>query len=170
MGELMSTKFSLLALLVLTCLIVSPKSTAPQASAPEGFEIWTPTALADAAKALGPKAAADPHHVAVKQFTAYGNDYFLLSHREAEGVVEWHETEADVFVVQSGNATLVVGGTQVGGETVSPHEKRGGTIEGGVRQKLAPGDIVRIPPRAPHQLLLESGQQFNYFVIKIKGY
>jgi len=63
-----------------------------------------------------------------------------------------------------------VGGTLLNGETVSPHEKRNGTIQGGVRKKLGARDVVRIPPRVPHQVLLEGAHEFNYFVIKIKGY
>jgi mannose-6-phosphate isomerase-like protein (cupin superfamily) len=72
--------------------------------------------------------------------------------------------------VQSGSATLVVGGTLVGAENTEPHEKRNGTIEGGVRQKLSAGDVVRIPPKVPHQLLLDGSPEFTYFVVKIKGY
>ena len=72
--------------------------------------------------------------------------------------------------MQSGSATLVVGGIMVGGETVEPHEKRNGTIEGGIRRKLSAGDIVRIPARMPHQLLLDGSRGFTYFVIKVKGY
>jgi len=72
--------------------------------------------------------------------------------------------------VQSGTATLLVGGTYVNGETVAPHEKRNGTIQGGVRQKLAAGDVVRIPAKVPHQVLLDSGHDFTYLVVKAKGY
>ena len=100
----------------------------------------------------------------------FPNDSALLVHREADGPPEWHETQADIFFVQSGAATLLVGGTLLNGETVSPHEKRNGTIQGGVRRKLAAGDVVRIPPHVPHQVLLEGSHEFNYFVIKIKGY
>jgi mannose-6-phosphate isomerase-like protein (cupin superfamily) len=108
--------------------------------------------------------------LAVKQLSDYPNEAFLLAHREADGVPEWHETQADVFFVQSGSATLVVGGTLLNGETVAPHEKRNGTIQGGVRQKLAAGDMVRIPARVPHQLLLDGAHEFTYFVVKVKGY
>jgi mannose-6-phosphate isomerase-like protein (cupin superfamily) len=84
--------------------------------------------------------------------------------------VEWHETQADVFFVQSGTATLLLGGRLVNGETVAPHEKRNGSIFGGVRRKISAGDIVRIPPRVPHQLLLDGSAEFNYLVVKVKGY
>lgn len=36
--------------------------------------------------------------------------------------------------------------------------------------KLSAGDIVRVPPKAPHQLLLDNVKNFTYFVIKVKGY
>jgi translation initiation factor IF-1 len=75
-----------------------------------------------------------------------------------------------VFVVQSGSATLIVGGTMVGAETTEPHEKRNGTIQGGIRRRLSAGDVVRIAPKTPHQLLLDGAHEFTYFVIKVKGY
>jgi quercetin dioxygenase-like cupin family protein len=58
----------------------------------------------------------------------------------------------------------------VGGETVEPQEKRNGTIEDGIRRKLSAGDIIRIPARVPHQILLDGSQGFTYLVIKVKGY
>ena len=137
---------------------------------PQGFEHWTLANLQHAAQALGAEAATDPHHFAVKQLSDFPSEAFLLVHREADGQVEWHETQVDVFFVESGSATLVVGGTLVNGETVAPHEKRNGTIQGGTRQKLSAGDVVRIPARVPHQLVLDGAHEFNYFVIKMKGY
>jgi len=102
-------------------------------------------------QSLNEQAATDPHHVAVKQLSDFPNELFLLGRRDADGQVEWHETQADVFVVQSGSATLLVGGTMVNGETVSPMKSGMASIQGGVRQKLSPGDIVHIPARVPHQ-------------------
>jgi mannose-6-phosphate isomerase-like protein (cupin superfamily) len=103
----------------------------------------------------------------VELLADFPNDSAMLVHRESDGPPEWHETQVDV---QSGSATLVVGGTLVNGETVGPHEKRNGTIQGGMRRKLSAGDVVRIPAGVPHQLLLEGSPEFNYFVIRIKGY
>ena len=137
---------------------------------PAGFEHWSPGVFENISRALSSQVAADPHHVAVKQLSDYPNELFLLAHREADGQPEWHETQADVFFVQSGSATLLVGGTLLNGETVAPHEKRNGTIQGGVRQKLSAGDVVRIPARVPHQLVLDGAREFTYLVIKVKGY
>ncbi len=155
---------------LLSFLAIPLLSTGGQESAPAGFEHWSAASLKQIGQSLNEQAATDPHHVAVKQLSDFPNELFLLGRREADGQVEWHETQADVFVVQSGSATLLVGGTMVNGETVSPNEKRNGSIQGGVRQKLSPGDIVHIPARVPHQLLLDGSHEFTYFVIKVKGY
>jgi mannose-6-phosphate isomerase-like protein (cupin superfamily) len=158
-------KLCLLSAIVVPWLVLTA-----QEAVPPGFEQWTPASLNRYDQKLRDDAAADPHHFAVQQIADFPNDSALLVRRVADGPPEWHETQADVFFVQSGSATLIVGGTLLNGETVSPHEKRNGTIQGGVRRKLSAGDVIRIPPRVPHQLLLEGGRELNYFVIKIKGY
>jgi mannose-6-phosphate isomerase-like protein (cupin superfamily) len=141
-----------------------------QAPLPAGFEHWTAADLQIVNKSLAAKAADDSHHAASKPLSDFPNELFMLAHREADGQPELHETQADVFIVESGSAALIVGGTLVNAETTAPHEKRNGTIHGGARQKLSPGDIVRIPANMPHQLVLDGAPEFTYFVIKIKAY
>jgi len=141
-----------------------------QETVPEGFEHWTADSLKQLDQTLKVEAGKNPHHIAVEHLKDFPNDQFMLSRREADGIVEWHETQADIFFVRSGSATLLVGGTLVGGETVEPHEKRNGTIQGGIRRKLSAGDVVRIAPKVPHQILLDGAQSFTYFVVKVKGY
>jgi len=155
----------LLALIAIPFLAVRS-----QEPAPAGFEYWPPASLQSTVQALTTQAAADPHHFAVKQLADFPNEYFLLVHRDADGAPELHETQVDIMVVQSGSATLLAGGTLQNAVTVAPNEKRNGTIQGGTRQKLSAGDVVRIPPRTPHQVLLDGGHDFTYFVIKVKGY
>jgi len=155
---------------VLSLIAIPFAALAPQETVPPGFEHWGTASLQKVKDALASEAANDPHHFAVKQLSDYPNDSFLFVHREADGTPEVHETQVDVMIVQSGTATLVVGGTLVNGETVAPHEKRNGTIQGGVRQKVSAGDVIRIPPRTPHQLVLDGGHAFTYFVVKVKGY
>jgi mannose-6-phosphate isomerase-like protein (cupin superfamily) len=141
-----------------------------QESVPTGFEQWAATSLKQMGVAMKEDAATDPHHFGVRLLADFPNDAFMLVHRESDGQVEWHETQADVFFVQSGAATLLLGGTLVNGETVGPHEKRNGSIQGGIKRKLSAGDVVRIPAKVPHQLLLEGAPEFTYFVVKVKGY
>ena len=157
------------ALLFCLLALALPLLTA-QETVPEGFEHWTADSLQQLDQTLKSEAGKNAHHIAVQRLGDFPNDTFMLSRREADGIVEWHENQADVFFVQSGSATLVVGGTMVGGETTEPHEKRNGTIQGGIRRKLSAGDVVRIPPKVPHQILLDGAQNFTYFVVKVKGY
>jgi mannose-6-phosphate isomerase-like protein (cupin superfamily) len=141
-----------------------------QETVPEGFEHWTADSLKQLDQTLKVEAGKNAHHIGMQRLGDFPNDTFMLSRREADGIVEWHENQADIFFVQSGSATLLVGGTMVGGEVTEPHEKRNGTIQGGIRRKLSAGDVVRIAPKVPHQLLLDGAQNFTYFVVKVKGY
>ena len=163
-------RLSILRCAGILALCIVPLAAVPQDTAPEGFQYWKADSFAATAKELAVKSSTDPHHAATQRLGDFANDYFLLAHREADGQAEWHETEADVLVVQSGAATLVVGGTIPNATESAPHEKRGNTITGGVRQKLAKGDVVRIPAKTAHQLLLDGGHEFTYFVVKVKGY
>ena len=124
--------------------------------------------LADLAaydKKLAPKI--NDQKVATEQLAKYGNHLIMVAHREGSGEAEIHESQADIFIVQSGRATLVVGGTVPNSKAVSPGEIRGPAIEGGQRKALAPGDVVHIPAKTPHQTLVDKGAQFTYAIVKI---
>jgi mannose-6-phosphate isomerase-like protein (cupin superfamily) len=155
---------------LLSLFVVPFLTERSQEPAPAGFEHWSAASVQAIAQVLAADAASDPHHFAVKQLEDFPNESILLVHREADGAPEWHETQVDVMIAESGSATLIVGGTLVNGETVAPHEKRNGTIQGGVRQKLSAGDVVRIPPHTPHQIILDGAHEFTYLVVKVKGY
>jgi mannose-6-phosphate isomerase-like protein (cupin superfamily) len=135
------------------------------AGLPEGFGHWTGGQLQGFEQKLGPKINAQK--IAMQPLAGYGNHSFLIAHREGSGEAELHETQNDVMVVESGEATLVVGGTVVDPRTTAPHEIRGPSIRGGEKVELAAGDVVHIPIRTPHQMLVGSGKQITYFVVKI---
>ena len=97
----------------------------------------------------------------------YGNHHVEIALRKATGNAELHETQNDVFFVISGEATLIVGGTLVDPKLTEPHEFEGKTIQGGTRTKLVAGDVVHIPFKVPHQLIVEKGKEIEYFVVKI---
>jgi len=127
--------------------------------------VWSASELAAYGKKLAPKMSEGK--IATERLATYPNHFVMVAHREGDGEGELHETQADVFVVETGAATLVVGGKLVQPRTTQPHEVRGPSIEGGERKALAPGDIVHIPAGVPHQLLVPAGKEFTYFVIKV---
>lgn len=136
------------------------------AADPPGFALWSAAELKSIDKKLSQKV--DSQKFASQQLEKFGNHYTMLAHREGDGSAELHETEADIFVVQSGTATLIVGGEMVGAKTTAANEVRGTSIKGGVEHKLSAGDIVHIPVKTPHQVKLRGGKSFSYFVIKVQ--
>jgi len=132
---------------------------------PPGFYLWKSAELKGFSKTLAPKI--NDKKVATQAIANYGNYSFMVAHREGSGEAEYHATQADVFVVESGEATLVVGGELVDGKTTAPNEMRAPSIKGGTDKKLAAGDVVTIPAKVAHQVKLDAGKQFTYFVVKV---
>jgi quercetin dioxygenase-like cupin family protein len=64
--------------------------------------------------------------------------------------VEVHATEADLFYVIEGEATLITGGTVIGGRTTAPGQIRGSKVEGGDTHHLTKGDVMWVPAGVPH--------------------
>ena len=120
-------------------------------------------------KAAEGKLAGKKEPFASQELARYGNHYTMQPHREETGSSEVHEHEADIFVIEDGEATIVTGGKVVNPKTQKPGEIRGSSITGGERHTLATGDIIHIPAGTPHQLLLEKGKPFTYFVVKVTG-
>ena len=135
------------------------------AADPDGLGLWKNAELKAAGKKLAPKI--DQNKVATETLATYGNHLFMVAHREGNGQAELHETQADVIVIESGEGSLVVGGTVVDPKTVSPHEVRGPSIKDGVTKQVAPGDVLHIAAKTPHQVMVPAGKQITYFVVKV---
>jgi mannose-6-phosphate isomerase-like protein (cupin superfamily) len=149
----------LIALALLSAAFALP------AGDPAGFHLWKSAELKGYTKTLSPKV--NDKHVASQALDSMSNYHFQISHREGSGQGEWHEKKADIFFVQSGEATLIVGG-----ELVDPHRSGEGemlapSIKGGVEKKLMAGDVVTIPAKLPHQMKLDPGKEITYFVVKV---
>lgn len=116
------------------------------AADPPGFVVWP--------KGLPPEGSPQKN-----QFQHHG---WSLAHREKSGVVESHGTRTIVMIVQSGEATLVVGTEIVDAKNTSPTEVRGTSIRNGIERKVSAGDVINMPAGLPHQFLLEPGKQITY--------
>ncbi len=93
----------------------------------------------------------------------------MVAHRETTGSSEIHQHEADIFVIEEGEGTLITGGKLVNSRVDKPGELRGTSISGGEKTHYAPGDIIHIPAGVAHQLLVEKGSPVTYFVVKVTG-
>jgi mannose-6-phosphate isomerase-like protein (cupin superfamily) len=132
---------------------------------PAGYKYWSAAELKSLAKPLSNKADAK---TSSENMGDFGADHALTVHRDGSGVAELHETESDLMVIVSGHGQLIVGGTMRDGKTTAVGEVRGPSIDGGAHQQLSPGDIIHVPPKTPHQVLLDPGAQITYFVLKVK--
>ena len=149
-----------------TALAVLMTAVVPlMAAEPTGVVVWSGSELKGYAKKLAPKM--NEGKVATERLATFPSHFAMIAHREADGQAELHEKQADLFVVESGEATLVYGGEVVSPKTTEPNEVRGPSIKGGEKKALAAGDVVHIPARVPHQLLVPAGKEFTYFVMKV---
>lgn len=133
-------------------------------AAQQGVDVYTAQDL----QGMGEKLAQKRSQFAAQDLARYGTHYTMLAERGQTGSSELHEHEADFFIVEGGEATIVTGGKMVNPRTQKRGEIRGSSIAGGERHRLAIGDIIHIPAGTPHQLLVDKGKPFTYFVVKVK--
>jgi len=73
-----------------------------------------------------------------------------LEYRASVGNAAVHETEAELFYVIDGSATLVTGGKLADEKRTNAENLTGTGIEGGSARHVAKGDFVMVPERTPH--------------------
>jgi len=108
--------------------------------------------------------------VATSSLGGWGNHSMSLVHREGSGQAELHQTQSDILIIQSGDGSIVIGGTIPDGKPTTPHEIRGSKINGGETQPLHAGDVLHISPRTPHQIVLEPGHKIDYLAVKVDAH
>ena len=104
---------------------------------------------------------------AAEQLGDFGNHTAWIAHREADGLAEIHQDWTDLVFVQSGAASLVLGGTIENAYTESPGELRGQRARNGTVRTIGTGDVLRIPAGMQHQFLVAPGTQITLFTMKI---
>src|SRR5512135_794392 len=80
----------------------------PDAATPGFMHLSSQTLKALEAR-LGPKI--DQNNLATERLGSFGNHSLMAVHRQGDGEAELHESQADIFIIESGEATLLVGGT-----------------------------------------------------------
>jgi mannose-6-phosphate isomerase-like protein (cupin superfamily) len=135
------------------------------AQAPQGIVVWKSADLKAYTASLPAKMSAQK--LATQSLANFGGYNALMAHREASLDPEWHDNAADFMVVQSGGCTLILGGTMKDSHSSGTGEIRGSSIDGGQSYEIGPGDIINIPAKTPHQMVVPAGGQITYFLVKI---
>jgi len=136
------------------------------AADPPGFAMWRASDLkahdAELAKHVG------EDHSSRETLADYKSHRFRMLYRDADGNPEQHDAIIDIVMVQSGEGTLVLGGTMVGRRaTATAGEWLGTRLDGGERHPIGAGDIVHIPAGIPHRFLVPGGKHITYVLLKI---
>ncbi|MGP8245132.1 MAG: hypothetical protein ACLQVN_11515 [Bryobacteraceae bacterium] len=151
--------------LTLAALLVA--GFAAPAGDPAGFHLWRAAELKAFRNTLAPKIEPNFKYATSGSLARIGNYGFSMSHREGNGEVEYHATQADIMVVQSGEATLLFGGNMVDTTTKSPGELRSITSTGGTEVKIGVGDVITIPAKMAHQVRVDPGKEITYLLVKV---
>ena len=85
--------------------------------------------------------------------------------RTANGNIEIHEKETDIFYIMDGSATIIVGGTAVEPKQTRPGQMTAKDIQGGQAHDLKKGDVLVIPAGTPHWFKQVNGS-INYLTVK----
>ncbi|MEQ1765740.1 MAG: hypothetical protein ABL984_21615 [Pyrinomonadaceae bacterium] len=79
---------------------------------------------------------------------------------------EVHDGSDDIYYVLDGDATLMLGGTLVEPNQISPGEWRSKTATGGQKVAIKKGDLIIVPRGTPHQRTV-TGKGFSMILIKV---
>lgn len=85
--------------------------------------------------------------------------------RTANGNIEIHEKETDIFYIMDGSATIVVGGMAVDPKQTRPGQMTAKDIANGQSYNLKKGDVLVIPAGQPHWFKQVNGF-INYLTVK----
>ena len=139
-----------------------------------GFLIWNSQDMKGYEKTLQSKLG--PDHTSNMRLTDVNGHAVFIVHREATAPAEFHDTLSHLIYVISGEATVVVGGKLMGKQTTSPDPIPGGTVSlhadsvaGGDSRNIAAGDVIQIPPKAPHWFKVEKGKQITYLMLILES-
>lgn len=97
-----------------------------------------------------------------------GNHKFEILRRDGSGAGEMHHNWTDIFIVQSGEATILYGGSIEDAKDTGNGEIRGPKHVGGKSQKVSAGDILVMPPSVAHQTIVEQGKFFFTLIVKVQ--
>ena len=123
------------------------------AADPPGTKIWKAQELKSIAKS--------------ELLADFGNHSARIAVRDKDGEVEVHQNWTDVLMVESGDATLLLGGTLASPQTTAPGEIRSASATGAEKRLITAGDILHIPAGVPHQFLVAPGKKIVYFALKV---
>lgn len=133
-------------------ILIASSASAQQPASPAAANSRTMVSAADV-NALIAKAKAerkDNQALLAQSMIQLAPYNVSLEYRAAVANAAVHETEAELFYVIDGSATLVTGGKLTNENRTNAANLTGSGIEGGVTRRVAKGDFIMVPEGTPH--------------------
>jgi mannose-6-phosphate isomerase-like protein (cupin superfamily) len=141
----------IVAAIVMSSLVMSSSASAQQPAAPAAAAGKTMVSAADVTALIAKAKAERKDQPIIAQSLLQLAPYNVsLEYRASVGNAAVHETEAELFYVVDGSATLMTGGKLTGEKRTNPENLTGTGIEGGESRHVAKGDFVMVPDHTPH--------------------
>jgi len=93
----------------------------------------------------------------------------VLAQRRASGPAEYHDKTNHVFIMEEGEATLIVGGTPVDAKRTAADQMRAPTTDGGTTYHLTKGDVITIPAKTWHWFKEVPSKTVAYYAVNIES-
>jgi mannose-6-phosphate isomerase-like protein (cupin superfamily) len=90
-----------------------------------------------------------------------------IVHREGYTQPEIHELKWVLYMILDGSGTVLVGGARVAWVDGRPAEEQRPELRGAQAFQVAKGDLVHVPARVWHQVVLEPGASMTYALINV---
>ena len=93
--------------------------------------------------------------------------YVQIIHRAGFTHPEIHATKWDIYVILDGSGTVLIGGDRVNWIDGLPPEEQSPRLDGAEEFPVTEGDMVHVPARVWHQMLVEPGASITYALINV---
>jgi mannose-6-phosphate isomerase-like protein (cupin superfamily) len=132
--------------------------------------------LAGAISSMGSGVPAAVHYInsaKVTQVMAKGGPIVsdpglvVLAQRRESGPSEYHDRTNHVFIMEEGEATIVIGGAPVDAKRTAPDQLRAPSMTGGTTYHLKKGDVITIPAKTWHWFKEVPSKTVAYYAVNI---
>lgn len=159
-------KLSIIAAIITIGLSIGASAQPRQpSSASRPFVVKSKQQVSDIQKTLGRKPGNTNEDIVAAAGMQTRIAIFHDEKREND-LNEVHDGSDDIYYVLEGTATLMLGGTLVEPNEISPGEWRAKTATGGEAVKIKKGDLIFVPRGTRHQRTV-TDKKFSMILIKI---
>lgn len=158
-------KFILIVLVLVTLAVGVDAQTRQPAAATKPIVVKTRQQVADLMKSLERQEGNKTEDIVAAPGTQMRVAVFHDDKREND-LVEVHDGSDDIYYVLEGTATLLLGGSLVEPNEISPGEWRAKASSGGQRYEVKKGDLIVVPRGTAHQRTV-MGKGFSMILIKV---